>query len=313
MELNQLKQFTAIVECQTMRAAAEELGLAQPSISQSIKRLEKELDCKLFERQHNKMQLLDYGKILYAHAKNAFEELDMAVAEIEEERIRRSTTLRIGCYSNAFAANVFPQLAFERPELSIEAAYVPADELFRSFDAGQYDAIVFPVMGDSIDFGHKLVTEQLVLSVPHTSCLARWSEIEISRLAEHRLFVADDFPGYSDWYQLVLERASCDPSKVEFAHSRDYLARMDRQEKPHFSTDFLQAFLGRNSRRSNVRISSDLSRRTLCYALRDERHEVLGPAFREMAKTLRVHDLGSAYIPFRVYPGFINNLTITAK
>lgn len=311
MELGQLEQFIAVVECRTMRAAAEQMGLSQPTISQSIKRLETELKCPLFERAHNKMVLLDYGEILYEHAKKALGSLEAAADEIAEAKERKSTTLLIGCYSNAFAANVFPQLAFEHPEYTIDVTCCASDTLIQDFKSGHYDAIVFTSLGHEPELGRELFTEQLVLSVPHTSFLANWIEIDIGRLQEHDLFIVDDFPGYSTWYRSVLDRATCKPARVEFAHSNEYLARMDRQDKPHFSSDFLQSFLGKNDRRVNVRVASDIARRPLYYALREERASMLQPVFDAIAKTLRENDPGSAYIPFRMYPGFINNLQIT--
>lgn len=311
MELGQLEQFITIVECRTMRAAAEQLGLSQPTLSQSIKKLERELKCPLFERAHNKMVLLEYGDILYERAKRALAELAAASGEIAEAKDRRSTTLVIGCYSNAFAANVFPQLAFEHPELTIDVTCCASELLVQDFRSGHYDAIVFTSLGQAPSMGEELFTEQLVLSVPCTSELANWTEIDVSRLSAYDLFIVDDFPGYSSWYRSVLDCACCKPPRVEFAHSNEYLARMDRQDKPHFSSDFLQSFLGKNDRRVNVRVASDISSRTLFYAFREDRSDMLEPAFDAIAKTLRENDPGSAYIPFRMYPGFINNLHIS--
>ena len=50
MELHQLRYFCAIVRAGSFTRAAEQLGIAQPSLSQQIKRLEKDLGTTLFER-----------------------------------------------------------------------------------------------------------------------------------------------------------------------------------------------------------------------------------------------------------------------
>ena len=57
MELNQLRYFCAIVRAGSFTKAAEQLGIAQPSLSQQIKRLEKNLGSPLFERLGRSVRL----------------------------------------------------------------------------------------------------------------------------------------------------------------------------------------------------------------------------------------------------------------
>lgn len=55
--------------------AAEHLFLTQSAVSQSVKKLESELNCQLFLRTSQGLQLTKEGKLLYEHVKRAFEEL----------------------------------------------------------------------------------------------------------------------------------------------------------------------------------------------------------------------------------------------
>lgn len=51
MELLQLQYFITLAECQHMTRAANSLMVSQPSLSNTLSRIEKELDVKLFDRQ----------------------------------------------------------------------------------------------------------------------------------------------------------------------------------------------------------------------------------------------------------------------
>ncbi|MCR5607262.1 MAG: LysR family transcriptional regulator [Treponema sp.] len=60
-ELNQLKQFITVADCQNISKAAELLNITQPALSRSIQNLETELGVSLFNRSKNKIVLNETG------------------------------------------------------------------------------------------------------------------------------------------------------------------------------------------------------------------------------------------------------------
>lgn len=64
MELLQLKYFRELAQSQHLSKTAEKLHIAQPSLSQTLRRLETELDTPLFDRVGKRIVLNDYGKFL---------------------------------------------------------------------------------------------------------------------------------------------------------------------------------------------------------------------------------------------------------
>ena len=64
MELLQFRYFLTAAKYQHITKAAEELNIAQPALSQAIKRLEDELGTQLFDRKHNRIILNAYGELL---------------------------------------------------------------------------------------------------------------------------------------------------------------------------------------------------------------------------------------------------------
>jgi len=68
MELHQLRYFVMVADLGNFTRAAERCLVAQPSLSQQIMKLEKELGKPLFERLGRKVALTDAGRSLYGQA-----------------------------------------------------------------------------------------------------------------------------------------------------------------------------------------------------------------------------------------------------
>src|SRR5262249_30235834 len=73
MELRQLAYFVAIAEERNFTRAAERIPIAQPAISQQIRRLEAELGEPLFLRDRRGIQLTPAGQALLPHARSALQ------------------------------------------------------------------------------------------------------------------------------------------------------------------------------------------------------------------------------------------------
>lgn len=84
MELNQIKQFCVIARTESISKAAEQLYIAQPSLSQTLKRLETELGTPLFERRGKRIVLNGAGKIFLKHCDRIITSLENAVREISD-------------------------------------------------------------------------------------------------------------------------------------------------------------------------------------------------------------------------------------
>src|SRR5262252_6437062 len=76
MELRQLAYFVAVAEERNFTRAAERIPIAQPSISQQIRRLEAELGEHLFIRDRRGIRLTPAGQALLPHARTALQAAD---------------------------------------------------------------------------------------------------------------------------------------------------------------------------------------------------------------------------------------------
>ena len=76
MELRQLAYFVAIAEERNFTRAAERIPIAQPSISQQIRRLEAELGERLFLRDRRGIRLTPAGQALLPHARTTLQDAE---------------------------------------------------------------------------------------------------------------------------------------------------------------------------------------------------------------------------------------------
>ncbi len=79
MNLSQLYYFRKLAELEHYGRAAKELFITQPSLSNSISNLEKELGVSLFERVGRGVRLTKYGSEFYDHIRAALQEVDKGV------------------------------------------------------------------------------------------------------------------------------------------------------------------------------------------------------------------------------------------
>ena len=84
MELLQLYYFQVTARCEHISAAARQLHIAQPALSQTIRRLENELGTPLFDRTGRHIRLNRYGKIFLKYTDTVLNALTDARAEISE-------------------------------------------------------------------------------------------------------------------------------------------------------------------------------------------------------------------------------------
>ena len=90
MELLQLRYFYESAKNENFAKTAEKYIVPASSISASVKRLEDELGCKLFERRSNRIFLNDNGKKLHNSLAVIFDELDGVINEIKGDKPKKS-------------------------------------------------------------------------------------------------------------------------------------------------------------------------------------------------------------------------------
>lgn len=100
MDLKQLTYFVTTVQEGNISRAAQKLHISQPPLSTKLKELELELDVILFERGSRKIELTEAGRVFYARAASILELLDTTKKELQDYKLGKLGTLRIGIVSS---------------------------------------------------------------------------------------------------------------------------------------------------------------------------------------------------------------------
>lgn len=121
-----LEYMIAISEEKSLSKAADRLLVTQPALSQQLKKLEQELDAKLFFREKNELVLTDAGKVYINGARLALSLYDNALKEIK--KIRSSGKKQISMvYNNAllpiFTTKILPAFADLHQDTFISSIY----------------------------------------------------------------------------------------------------------------------------------------------------------------------------------------------
>lgn len=96
MQFQQLVYFVAVAETRHFTRAAEREHVAQPSLSQQIKALERELGAELFSRARGNIALTDAGETLLPLARRILADADTARLEVQELAQLRRGRVRLG-------------------------------------------------------------------------------------------------------------------------------------------------------------------------------------------------------------------------
>lgn len=94
MTLRHLEIFLKVADTGSMRAAAEELFITQPTVSGSVAELEKECNALLFERLNKRLYITDAGKKLKTYARKMLSLQDEIIRQIASAE--DNTPLNIG-------------------------------------------------------------------------------------------------------------------------------------------------------------------------------------------------------------------------
>src|SRR3954462_1746820 len=102
MKLRHLRYFVAVAEELHFRRAAERLHVAQPAVSEQIRKLEAELGVRLLDRTHRSVSLTDAGAAMLEEARRVLRQADVAQQAAREAQVRGGQRLRVGALPDVF-------------------------------------------------------------------------------------------------------------------------------------------------------------------------------------------------------------------
>ncbi len=141
--LQQLVYFLASIEHKSFAAAAQTLYIAQPSLSDQIRRLEATLGVVLFTRTNRSLQLTDAGRMLVPWAEKVLTDVGELTAAVRDIRQLTGGTVAFGTFSSAHLY-LLPALAAEfhhrHPAVTIRGQGLNSAEVADAIRAGELEA-----------------------------------------------------------------------------------------------------------------------------------------------------------------------------
>ncbi|MFE3451874.1 LysR family transcriptional regulator [Nonomuraea sp. NPDC059194] len=202
MDLHALKQFLVVARLEHLSRAADELRVAQPSLSRTIARLESELGTPLFDRA-GRLRLNEAGRLFREHVERCLGELDAgrrAVAEAAREGIG---TVRLASETFLTITDLLAAYKHAHPDIDVELRQMPSADMHRALHAREVDLCLAsqPIPEDGLDSVH-LHDEPVWLAAPPGHRLASRSSVTVRELRDEPFVTTR--PGH--WQRRLLDQ-----------------------------------------------------------------------------------------------------------
>ena len=253
MELRHLRYFVAVAEALSFTKAAENLHLAQPSLTRQIKDLEREIEVRLIDRSGKRISLTQEGESFLEDAKRLLAECAQSVQAVQRLSRGESGQLNIG-----YVANIYHDLlpatlgAFRKayPRTALNLFDMTPAEQYRALDEHQIDLAFVCFRADST--GKELQwarvgEDNVMVALAAGNPLAKKAKIDLDDL-EPMFFVGmsvKTYPGSNEWLidacrkagftPRILQDADREPAVISFVAAGLGVALLPEQIKklPH--------------------------------------------------------------------------------
>lgn len=188
MDLRKMQQFIAVAEERHFGRAAARLNMAQPPLSQAIRRLEIELGVDLLDRSRRAVELSAAGKIFLTEARKTIAQSELA-CRLAQRAGTQPRELQIGMIGAALY-RVLPQLvvAFRQlhPDIKVQLHERISTEQIEGILNGTLDLGFVTAQADPVPGLDEMIVERttILAAVPADSPLANLPSVSVAQLAE---------------------------------------------------------------------------------------------------------------------------------
>jgi DNA-binding transcriptional LysR family regulator len=156
LSLHQLRCFLATFEHGSLTAAAEQLGYAQPSVSEQVKALERSLGTALFHRVGRGVVPTGAAETLRPHAERTIAAAEEARRAVTSARALETGTIRFGMFGTArlyLGAALVADVLERHPGVRVELIGQNSSEVQEQLRRGHLEAamIALPVVSDGLE------------------------------------------------------------------------------------------------------------------------------------------------------------------
>lgn len=224
--MRQLEAFVAVASELHFGRAAQRLGLATPTLSELVRRLERELGTPLFIRTTRRVVLTSAGAELLGRATEILDEVAAAAAAVRRVADGDAGTVRLGVTPPAaqvLAPHLISLFAAKAPRVTVDLRQLWLPGLSDAVAAGVVDvALTCGPLPDRGALATEIIgAEELLVGLRPGHRLAGRQSVSLLELADDVLGIAPAalFPAWSMSERRALESAGVDPPTVELTGS----------------------------------------------------------------------------------------------
>lgn len=223
MNEQQLRYFLKVAEKQNLTLAAQELIISPPALTATLRRLEKELDCRLFDKCGRNIVLNTRGQILLQHAKAALRALDTAKEEIALMQRHSARHLTIGLTSPLICHDALKAFLELHPEIQLTHHVLRINQLMSPSLKQEFDFVIASkddVLGPGWEGQVIKPDNPLMLAVYASHPFASRSSIRLEELSKERFIAIPREYCFRRFMDHVFEEAGFSPNVIlecEFA------------------------------------------------------------------------------------------------
>jgi DNA-binding transcriptional LysR family regulator len=222
VELRQLEAFVAVATELHFGRAAERLHLAAPTLSELIRRLERELGTPLFTRTTRQVAMTSAGTELLARSKVILEEVAAARAAVRRVADGEAGTVRLGItppVAPVLAPHLIGLFAAQAPQVTVDLQRLWLPHLTDALISGRLDVAITCGLIPAADgtANEVFCAEPLLVGLRPEHRLARQDKVSLSELAYDVLGTtsADLFPAWALSQRQALETAGVSPPSID--------------------------------------------------------------------------------------------------
>ena len=213
MELRHLRYFIAVAESLHFGRAAEKMDIAQPSLSQQIISLEKELGVRLLHRTNRSVSLTHAGAVFLVEAKAVLAQAERATVRATQAQQGRVGRLNVGyVFSATGAVLTRAVLEFQRAQPEVELVLQDLGEVQQreQLIEGRIDVALNRTAFEREGItGRVIERSRMMVWLPRAHRLASRKEVPLRALAEEHFVIGRDaeFPKYNHTLRTLCHNA----------------------------------------------------------------------------------------------------------
>ncbi|MPS29637.1 MAG: LysR family transcriptional regulator [Alcaligenaceae bacterium] len=225
MDIRRLEEFIAVLDTGSLSKAAEKLGVAQPALSQSLARLERELGVTLFQRSRRGAEPTPAARQIAEEVRRGVFRIVNAIDAAQAIAAGRAGVLRVGLVSSALV-DILPRalrvLRGEVPGLRIVLREMSNAEQAQALSRGEIDVALVhtPVALSGVMHEKVLMRERLVAAVPEDLLPGGQERMSMADIARAGLvmFPHSQLPTFYEAVMDAFRKAGLDAEIVQEAN-----------------------------------------------------------------------------------------------